>query len=251
MPKIILLIDDEKDTVNIMKKRIQNAGYDAYVAYNGKEGLEAASQLHPHLILTDVAMPVMDGFDFYNELKKRPDLAHIPVIVASAHGTTEEQFRVLGVKDFLTKPFNTDVLVHRVGSYFQAQKALKVLIATKMFYLMKTIMEETKEFSSKLEIQLTKDTQTIVADALKFNPDLILLDVDLFIEPKASDVVAALRAQEPLKETHILLNRSMLGDDVSQCSNDTIKECLTKGASHFVGSLNKDAFLFIIQDYCR
>ena len=103
MSKRILLIDDERDIVQIMRKKVQAAGYEVSVAYNGEEGLEITEHEHPHLILTDVMMPVMDGLRFYRELKSRQDLSHIPVIVASAHGGTEDAFRVLGIKDFLNK----------------------------------------------------------------------------------------------------------------------------------------------------
>ena len=119
MSKRILLIDDEKDMVQIMRKKMQAAGFQVSVAYNGKDGLEITGNEHPHLILTDVVMPVMDGLTFYHELKSRQDLSHIPVIVASAHGGTEETFRALGVKDFLTKPFDTQALLDKVNLFFR------------------------------------------------------------------------------------------------------------------------------------
>jgi len=132
MLKRILLIDDEKDIVHIMRKKIQAAGFQVSVAYNGKDGLEITGNEHPHLILTDVAMPVMDGLTFYHELKSRQGISHIPVIVATAHGGTEDAFRVLGVKDFLTKPFDSQVLLDRVNRFFCQNKAVKVVMATKM-----------------------------------------------------------------------------------------------------------------------
>lgn len=252
MSKKILIIDDEKEIVQIMKKKIQAAGYEVSVAYNGKEGLEMAQQEHPHLILTDVVMPVMDGFVFYNEVQSHEDVRHIPIIVATAYGTTEATFRSLGAKDFLVKPFNTQVLLDKVASFFQTQKAFKVLIATKMFYLLKSILNEMPEVAQKLDIHLTNNQETVLTDAIVLNPDLIMLDVAMFMQPSAEEIVRELRQQKDLKETNILLIRNTLGDESWTSKPDkTVEGCLAHGASHFIGPLSKASFLSIIKEYCR
>jgi DNA-binding response OmpR family regulator len=255
MSKRILLIDDEKDIIQIMRKKIQAAGFQVSVAYNGKDGLEITGNEHPHLILTDVVMPVMDGLTFYHELKNRQDLSHIPVIVATAHGGTEEKFRTLGVKDFLTKPFDTQVLLDKVNHFFRQTKAVKVIMATKMLFLMKNILNETLDASQKIELHMTNNQSTIVDEAVSLKPDLIILDVDMFIVPAAQEVVRLLREHHELKETTILLTRSMLGDLAalagSRHPDKSVEDCLARGASHFIGSLNKNSFSSILQEYCR
>jgi CheY-like chemotaxis protein len=253
MSKKILIIDDEKDVVQIMKKKVLAAGYEVEVAYNGKEALEIAHREHPHLILTDVVMPVMDGFALYNELKTSEDLSHIPVIVATAYGTTEDTFRGMGAKDFLVKPFDTQTLLDKVGGYFKEQRAYRVLIATKMFYLMKNILNESPEVAQKLDIHLTNHQDTLITDARVLNPDLIILDVSLCIKPTADEVVRELRQEKDLKETNILLIRNTLGEAGSRANqpDKAIDECLARGASHFVGLLNRESFLTVIKEYCR
>lgn len=255
MSKRILLIDDEKDIVQIMRKRIQAAGYEVSVAYNGKDGLEITGQEHPHLIMTDVVMPVMDGFIFYQELKSREDVRHIPVIVASAHGTTEEAFRAIGVKDFLTKPFDTQRLMDTINKFFQGTRAVNVLLATKMVYLMRSILGDSPDVARKIDLHLTNDPAGVLQEALNLRPELIVLDVDMFLKPSAQDVVRMLREHPELKETTILLTRTMLGD-ASMFSNNreadkAVGDCLSRGASHFIGALNKNSFMTIVQEYCR
>lgn len=255
MSKRILLVDDEKDVLQVMRKKIQAAGYEVSIAYNGKEALEISSHEHPHLILTDVVMPVMDGLAFCHELKNRQDLSHIPVIVATAHGSTEETFRELGVHDFVLKPFQGDVLLNKVNSFFSDKRAVKVLLATKMLFLMKSIINESLEFLENIDLQMSNSSNTIVQEAKALKPDLLVLDVDMFIVPAADEVVDELRKSPQLKDTTILLTRSMLGDLAalagSRHSAKSIDDCLSKGASHFVGSLNKTSFLTVLQDYCR
>lgn len=255
MSKRILLIDDEKDMVQIMRKKIQAAGYEVSVAYNGKDALEITEHEHPHLILTDVVMPVMDGLAFYHELKKRQDMSHIPVIVASAHGGTEETFRSLGVKDFLTKPFDSQVLLNTVNQFFHQTKAVKVLMATKMLFLMKNILNETLGAAENIDLHMTNNQAGVIDEAVSLKPDLIVLDVDMFIVPSADEVVRSMRGHPDLKETTILLTRSMLGDLAafagSRHPDKSVEDCLARGASHFVGSLNKNSFIAILRDYCK
>ena len=255
MSKRILLVDDEKDIIQMMRKKIQTAGYEVSVAYNGKDGLDITGNEHPHLILTDVVMPVMDGFTFYNELQSRQDIRHIPVIVATAHGGTEETFRALGVKDFLMKPFNGQILLDKVNHFFKQTKAVKVIMATKMLFLMKNIFAEASELSQAIEWHMTNSQSTIVDESIQFKPDLIILDVDMFIVPSAEEIVRSLRERVELKETTILLTRSMLGDLAalagSRHPDKSVADCLSKGASHFIGSLNKSSIVSILQEYCR
>lgn len=255
MAKKILLIDDEKDIVQIMRKKLQTAGYEVSVAYNGKDGLDITGQEHPHLIMTDVVMPVMDGFIFYQELKSREDVRHIPVIVASAHGTTEDAFRAIGVKDFLVKPFDTQHLVNIVNSFFHGARAVNVLMATKMIYLMRSILNDTPDLNRRIDLHLTNDPASVLDESLKLRPELIVLDVDMFLNPSGQETVRALRERPELKETTILLTRSMLGDSSVFSSNreadKAVGDCLARGASHFIGALNKNSFMAIVQEYCR
>jgi CheY-like chemotaxis protein len=254
MAKTILLIDDEKDIVNIVRKKIQHAGYQAYIAYNGQEGLEAAESLHPHLILTDIGMPVMDGIMFYRELKNRPDLSHIPVIFATAYGSNETFAREMGAKDFLVKPFDTPMLLDKVGSFFVKQRAYKVMVATKMMHLLRTIVNDNLQFTYHLNLQLTNDQRGLVTDASVQKPDLIVLDVDLCISPSAAKVVRELRQQPALRETPILLMRSRMIDLRSEggwADEVEINQCLANGASHHIGFLNKDSFLAMVKEYCK
>ncbi len=255
MSKRILLIDDEKDIIQMMRKKMQAAGYQVSVAYNGKDGLEITGQEHPHLILTDVVMPVMDGLTFYHELKGRNDIRHIPVMVASAHASTEETFRALGVKDFLTKPFDGQILLDKVNGFFKQTKAVKVFLATKMLFLVKNIFNEIVDLSQNMEWHMTNNSISIVEEAVKLKPDLIILDVDMFIVPAADAIVRSLREHPELKETTILLTRSMLGDLAalagSRHPDKSVEDCLSRGASHFIGSLNKNSFRTVLQEYCR
>ena len=143
----------------------------------------------------------------------------------------------------------------KVNHFFEGTRAVKVLMATKMLFLMKSIISESWDATQKIDLHLTNSSSTIVEEAIDLKPNLNVLDVDMFFSPTADEVVRLLREHAQLRETTILLTRSMLGDLAalagSRHSDKSVDNCLARGASHFIGSLNKNSFLSLIQEYCR
>ena len=88
MPETILVVDDDPDIARFVEVNLRSAGYDVAVAGDGEEALEKAAELRPDLVLLDVMMPVMDGFEMLAELKGDPSIAAIPVIMVTARGRT-------------------------------------------------------------------------------------------------------------------------------------------------------------------
>lgn len=105
MAKKILLIEDEKTMVNLLERKLTKEGYDVSVARDGEEGLGKIKEMKPDLILLDIVMPKMDGFEVMEEIAKHKELKKIPVIIISNSGQPVELGRVkkLGAKDWLIK----------------------------------------------------------------------------------------------------------------------------------------------------
>jgi len=114
MAKKILIVDDDRDLVKVMKIRFENDGYEVAVAYDGKECLEKARTEHPSLIISDVSMPKMDGYTVVKEIKADESLHHIPIIVLTGKDQMEDIFKVEGAEEFVVKPFEYDVLKEMV-----------------------------------------------------------------------------------------------------------------------------------------
>ncbi len=112
--KRVLIVDDEKNIVNILKFNLQKEGYDTLEAYDGEAGLQLALQENPDLILLDVMLPKMIGWDVCKKLRETG--SSIPVIILTAR--EEEEDKVLGPEigadDYITKPFSTRELMARV-----------------------------------------------------------------------------------------------------------------------------------------
>ncbi|MCD6549995.1 response regulator [bacterium] len=103
--KKILLVEDEELIITLLKRKLEEEGYDVSVARDGIEGIEKMKQIHPDLVLLDIIMPRMGGFQVMEEMVKDPDLQSIPVIVISNSGQPVEldRARALGAKDWLIK----------------------------------------------------------------------------------------------------------------------------------------------------
>lgn len=116
MSKRVLVVDDEKNIIDILKYNLIKSGYDVVCAYDGAEGLELARSSDPDLILLDVMLPYMDGFEVCRTLRREGN--NVPIIMITAR--EEETDKVLGLElgadDYVTKPFSVRELMARVGS---------------------------------------------------------------------------------------------------------------------------------------
>lgn len=112
----ILIAEDERDIRELIAFTLRFAGYEVTMVSNGEEAVQAAAQIRPTLILMDVRMPRMDGYQACQALKANPDLKDIPVVFLSAKGQESEIQAGLaaGATDYLLKPFAPDELTRRV-----------------------------------------------------------------------------------------------------------------------------------------
>jgi CheY-like chemotaxis protein len=112
----ILIAEDERDIRDLIAFTLRFAGYEVFPAANGEEALELSRQVNPDLILMDVRMPRMTGYEACQLLKANPDLKDIPVVFLSAKGqeTEIQQGLDAGAEDYLLKPFAPDQLTTRV-----------------------------------------------------------------------------------------------------------------------------------------
>ena len=108
MAKKILAVDDEKAIVRLVQVNLEREGYKVVTAYDGREALEKVASERPDLVVLDVMMPYMDGFEVLQQMKKDPETRDIPVIMLTAKAQDADVFRgwQSGVDCYLTKPFN-------------------------------------------------------------------------------------------------------------------------------------------------
>lgn len=116
MPKRILVVEDNELNLDMLRRRLDRLGYTILVAMDGAQGIEVATREQPDVILMDMSLPVMDGWEATRNLKADPATARIPVIGLSAHAMSEDKQRALavGCDDYETKPINLNRLVEKI-----------------------------------------------------------------------------------------------------------------------------------------
>ena len=118
MAKKILIVDDEPDVLKVAVGRLKKAGYDTIQAVNGQEGLDAIRGKKPDLVLLDLAMPGINGYEVCRQAKGDEATKDIPIILFTASiatKTIDEKVKELGADDFIIKPFNHEELLEKIG----------------------------------------------------------------------------------------------------------------------------------------
>jgi two-component system KDP operon response regulator KdpE len=118
----ILVVDDEPQLIRVLRTGLKSRGYDVRGASDGQTGLETFNEWHPDLVITDLAMPNVDGLEFCRRLRA---ISQVPIIVLSAKGEEKTKVEALdiGADDFVTKPFGIDELLARVRASLRRANA--------------------------------------------------------------------------------------------------------------------------------
>lgn len=118
MPEKILVIDDEEPTVKLLSMLLEERGFEPVKAFRAEEGLRKAYRYQPDLVLLDIMMPDMDGWDVCKRLR---DMSDVPVIFLTARSETRDVVKGLemGADDYIVKPYDNDELVARVRAHLR------------------------------------------------------------------------------------------------------------------------------------
>ncbi len=116
MTKSILIVDDETNIVISLEYVMKNAGFNVAVAYDGEEALEKVKENVPDLVILDVMMPKLDGFEVCKKIRENPAWKSVSIVMLTAKGRDSEREKGLsfGADDYLTKPFSTRDILQRV-----------------------------------------------------------------------------------------------------------------------------------------
>jgi DNA-binding response OmpR family regulator len=165
----ILIVDDTQQNIQVLGTILKEASYRITVARNGQEALDSARKVRPDLILLDVMMPVMDGFETCRRLKADPKTAEIPIIFLTSKSDSEDVVRgfELGAVDYVTKPFNAAELFVRVDAHL-ARRRLQLEVERRLQEIER--LRQEQEFLVSRELGGRVEPLLRAAEALRRPP---------------------------------------------------------------------------------
>ncbi len=198
----ILIVDDEKDTCDFIGYNLENAGFDVYMANSGKEGIDKAKEVSPHIILLDIMMPGMDGIEVCEHIRSDSSVKNALIVFLTARGEDYSQIAGFdaGGDDYITKPVRPKVLVSRI-------KALLKRYDNKPFHFSgsteKQPEKKNENILEKKDILIDRDRYVVVKDG----KDIVL--------PKKEFELLLLLAEYPDKVfSRERIFQNVWGDDV-------------------------------------
>jgi len=121
MSKRILVVEDQEENRQILRDLFDDAGHDIMEVEDGAAAIAAAKQYRPDLILMDIQLPILDGYEATRRIKADPDLRAIPIVIVTSYALsgTEEKARACGGDSFIAKPFSPLELLAKVKKYLE------------------------------------------------------------------------------------------------------------------------------------
>jgi signal transduction histidine kinase/DNA-binding response OmpR family regulator len=195
----ILVVDDDANIRELLTQEFTEAGYQVTVAVNGRDAIAAVRLERPDLVVLDVMMPEMNGFDVAAVLKNDPQTLDIPIVILSIVQDRDRGFR-LGVDRYLTKPIDTDVLFREVGTLIEQKKSRKhVLVVDEDASTVRTLTDVLKTRGYSVSEARSAE---MIDKAKELLPDIILLNSVSSTRP---DVVQMLRFEKGLEDVLFLV----------------------------------------------
>ncbi len=119
MTKRILVVEDTEDNRQILRDVLSDAGYDLIEAGDGEEGVRMAAEFQPDLVLMDIQLPLVDGYEATRRIKADPASRHIPVIAVTSYALAQDEKRALaaGCSGYVAKPFSPRALLAKIREF--------------------------------------------------------------------------------------------------------------------------------------
>ena len=224
MTRRILIVDDNKDYADAEKAVLEDEGYEVLYAPNGEAALDLLSRETVDLVLLDVSMPHMDGYQVCQRIRENPDTARLNIIIVTARGSTEEMVTGLdaGADDYLPKPFEVPEFLARVRAQLRLRELQERLVemekAATVGQMVITLSHEINNpltsilWQAKLAQEILQE-QSSVDEQILASFETILQEAQ-----RVEEVVKRLRRIEKPKVTEYLPGEEMI--DISHSTSD-------------------------------
>lgn len=244
-PKI-LLVEDNRDNQNLAKLLLNKAGYQVDIAENGKEGIEAVEKCHYNLILMDIQMPIMDGFEatrIIRKMERERKWARIPIVALTAHAIQGYREKCLqnDMDDYITKPIKKDSLLETIEKWIDHRPEILIVddVEDNRRLLHHILMKD-----HKFHLLFANNGHEAVEILKRRKPALILMDMEMPVL-NGYEATRLIRSLPNGQNIPILaLTAHKRNDIIKKCIEIGCNDCLTK-------PLRKKKLLTTIQKYLK
>jgi signal transduction histidine kinase/DNA-binding response OmpR family regulator len=222
----ILIIDDDRATHNLLERDFSDQGYEVLHAMGGREGLKIAKAARPDLITLDIIMPDLDGWSVLKALKDDPELREIPVVLVTIMADRDMGF-ALGAADFVTKPFERELLIQTVNRHRRGDELAQVLVVDddpkSRDVLRRTLQKEGWAVAEAV------NGRAAIAQLERSRPALVLLDL-LMPEMDGFEVLERMRRQDAWRAIPVIVvtAKDLTREEVDRLNGQVVK-VLQKG----------------------
>ncbi|HEX5344907.1 MAG TPA: EAL domain-containing protein [Duganella sp.] len=233
----VLIVEDTPASLKLLSDLLTEAGYYVRQAPNGELALWSAQSRPPELILLDIRMPGMDGFEVCRRLKATPELSQVPVIFLSAQHDTDDKVRgfELGAVDFIAKPFQAEEILARTDAHVKLGRAQKAL-AEERALLEERVAERTAELAKEVEQRrANEEFLRLASKVFESTQDAIVVtdrDARIVATNPAFTQISGYTAEEVLGQNVSLLHA---GDPDASSFGSMVQSVLATG--HWSGEI--------------
>lgn len=274
MPKI-LVVDDDRDTVDAVEERLKANQYVVITAFNGREALRKVRYERPHMIITDIVMPEMDGFGLFKELRNERDTANVPVLILTARGRMRDTFEAVGVNGFMEKPFDSQELLRKVRELLNEAPSKEsqiegpvAITQTAILGIGKKVLiiESSSKVPEEICLKLGQEnctvltaqfSENIVSEVAKLKPDMILLELSIEMADQLEKLINSiaelsrktLQNPNPLTSQIVLYRvpQEMGGvfsmEESAVSIENILDRCKLKGEFEYIGEYSAHSFI--------
>ncbi|MDD3492339.1 MAG: response regulator [Candidatus Thermoplasmatota archaeon] len=160
MSRHVMVVDDEYEVADIVKKMLESEGLEVTTAHDGREALDKLEEQQPDLILLDIMMPGMDGWETLRAIKRDQRFAHIPVSMLTALPLTPEDTRskpIDHIENYIVKPFTKNALLHKINDILEREKEIQDMYDT----IRREVGEEEAEEYRRLSMAVNRQRRLI------------------------------------------------------------------------------------------
>jgi len=235
MPATILIVDDNDMNRDLLARRLSQAYYDVIDVGSGKEALEIAENRKIDLVLLDILMPEMDGYQVLEHFKGNPKTRTIPVIMLTAVHEMDSVVRCfeLGADDYLTKPYNIPFVRSRIASCLRGkaninnneEAASARILVVDDNNVNRDILQRRLEREGYI-VDTAENGRQALEEIEHSNYDLILLDI-LMPEMDGYDVLRSLKASDKHKDIPVIMLTAVH-------ESDSVRSCIDMGAADYL-----------------